>query len=187
MVLPLQEARRQRGEISPAPIGAAEAVARVEVQASASAGTTDVDHAGAGLHHPLRRPVRRLTELAATPAIVVGVGLNVGWPVDADAREALVATSLAACLAELPPRETILASVLAEFEATLTIVENDPRRLRELHLERSLTVGREVRIARADGTNLEGRAVDIDEDGRIVVRASGVDEALSAGDVTHLR
>jgi BirA family biotin operon repressor/biotin-[acetyl-CoA-carboxylase] ligase len=120
-------------------------------------------------------------------AIVVGVGLNVGWPVDADAREALVATSLAACLAELPPRETILASVLAEFEATLTIVENDPRRLRELHLERSLTVGREVRIARADGTNLEGRAVDIDEDGRIVVRASGVDEALSAGDVTHLR
>jgi BirA family biotin operon repressor/biotin-[acetyl-CoA-carboxylase] ligase len=59
--------------------------------------------------------------------------------------------------------------------------------LRELHLARSLTIGRDVRVARADGTDLEGRAVDIDEAGRIVVRVSGVDETLSAGDVTHLR
>ncbi len=120
-------------------------------------------------------------------AIVVGVGLNVGWPVEADARASLAATSLAACTDDTPAREAILAAVLAEFEATMTIVENDPRRLRELHLERSLTVGREVRVARADGTTIEGRAVDIDEDGRIVVRVAGVDEALSAGDVTHLR
>ncbi|MEO8693460.1 MAG: biotin--[acetyl-CoA-carboxylase] ligase [Acidimicrobiales bacterium] len=120
-------------------------------------------------------------------AIVVGVGLNVGWPVEPDARAALAATSLAACMDELPSREALLAAVLAEFEATLAIVENDPRRLRELHLERSLTVGRDVRVARADGTHIEGRAVDIDDGGRIVVRISGVDEALSAGDVTHLR
>jgi BirA family biotin operon repressor/biotin-[acetyl-CoA-carboxylase] ligase len=99
----------------------------------------------------------------------------------------LAATSLAACVDEVPPREVILAAVLTEFETTLTIVENDPHRLRDLHLDRTLTVGRDVRVARADGSNIEGRAVDIDEDGRIVVRASGVDEALSAGDVTHLR
>jgi BirA family biotin operon repressor/biotin-[acetyl-CoA-carboxylase] ligase len=66
-------------------------------------------------------------------------------------------------------------------------VESEPNGLRELHLARSLTVGRDVRVARADGTTLEGRAVDIDVDGRIIVRASGVDEVLSAGDVTHLR
>ncbi|HUP74424.1 MAG TPA: biotin--[acetyl-CoA-carboxylase] ligase [Acidimicrobiales bacterium] len=120
-------------------------------------------------------------------AIVVGVGLNVAWPCEPDARAELAATSLAACTDDVPPREAVLAAVLAEFETTLTNVETDPRRLRELHLSRSLTVGREVRVARADGTSLEGRAVDIDETGRIVVRASGVDEALSAGDVTHLR
>ena len=80
-----------------------------------------------------------------------------------------------------------LAAVLARFATVVGLVETEPRRLRELHLARSLTVGRDVRVARADGTSLEGRAVDIDEAGRIVVRASGVDEVLSAGDVTHLR
>jgi BirA family biotin operon repressor/biotin-[acetyl-CoA-carboxylase] ligase len=44
-----------------------------------------------------------------------------------------------------------------------------------------------VRVARADGTNLEGRAVDIDDAGRIVIRTPSGDEVLSAGDVTHLR
>ena len=128
-----------------------------------------------------------VVDAAGPAAVVVGVGLNVSWPVEPDARAALAATSLAACRDEVPRRDAILAAVLAEFEATLEIVENEPRRLRELHLARSLTIGREVRVARADGTDLEGRAVDIDEAGRIVVRVSGVDEALSAGDVTHLR
>ncbi len=120
-------------------------------------------------------------------AIVVGLGLNVAWPTDADARASLAATSLVACIDDVPDRGTILAAVLAKFATVLALVETDPHRLRELHLARSLTVGRDVRVARADGTRLEGRAVDIDEAGRIVVRASGVDEALSAGDVTHLR
>lgn len=120
-------------------------------------------------------------------AVVVGVGLNVSWPVEPDARADLVATSLAACSDDVPSRAAILAALLTAFEATLEIVENEPQRLRELHLERSLTVGRDVRIARADGSSIEGRAVDIDEAGRIVVRVRGVDEVLSAGDVTHLR
>ena len=120
-------------------------------------------------------------------AVVVGVGLNVAWPIDAEARRSLAATSLAACRDEVPGRGDLLAAVLARFATVVWLVETEPRRLRELHLARSLTVGRDVRVARADGTSLEGRAVDIDEAGRIVVRASGVDEVLSAGDVTHLR
>jgi len=128
-----------------------------------------------------------VVDAAGPAAIVVGVGLNVSWPVEPDARADLVATSLAACTDDVPRRDAVLAAVLTAFETTLQIAENEPRRLRELHLERSLTVGRDVRIARADGTSVEGRAVDIDEAGRIVVRVSGVDEALSAGDVTHLR
>jgi len=128
-----------------------------------------------------------VVDAAGPAAVVVGVGLNVSWPIEPDARAALAATSLSACLDDGPGRDVILAAVLAEFETTLGLVENEPRRLRELHLARSLTIGRDVRVARADGTDLEGRAVDIDESGRIVIRVSGVDEALSAGDVTHLR
>jgi BirA family biotin operon repressor/biotin-[acetyl-CoA-carboxylase] ligase len=120
-------------------------------------------------------------------AVVVGVGLNVAWPIDAEARRSLAATSLVACRDEVPGRGDVLAAVLTRFATLVGLVETDPRRLRELHLARSLTVGRDVRVARADGTSLEGRAVDIDDAGRIVVRASGVDEVLSAGDVTHLR
>jgi BirA family transcriptional regulator, biotin operon repressor / biotin---[acetyl-CoA-carboxylase] ligase len=120
-------------------------------------------------------------------AVVVGVGLNVAWPVEAEARSTLAATSLATCLDDVPERGPVLTAMLAEFANTLAVVETDPGHLRELHLGRSLTVGRDVRVARADGTQLEGRAVDIDDTGRIIVRSSSGDEALSAGDVTHLR
>jgi BirA family biotin operon repressor/biotin-[acetyl-CoA-carboxylase] ligase len=120
-------------------------------------------------------------------AAVVGLGLNVGWPVAADARSQLSATSLAVCIDDVPERRALLATVLSEFESALELVETDPGRLRELHLARSSTVGCAVRVARADGTNLEGRAVDIDDAGRIVVRTPSGDEVLSAGDVTHLR
>jgi BirA family biotin operon repressor/biotin-[acetyl-CoA-carboxylase] ligase len=120
-------------------------------------------------------------------AVVVGVGINVTWPVEPEARRSLAATSLAACRDDVPGRGEILAAVLAALAATVGLIETDPRRVRELHLAKSLTVGRDVRVARADGSTLEGRAIDIDESGRIVVRVSGVDEVLSAGDVTHLR
>jgi BirA family biotin operon repressor/biotin-[acetyl-CoA-carboxylase] ligase len=123
----------------------------------------------------------------APAAVVVGVGLNFGWPVAADARSSLSATSLAACLDPPPARGAVLGALLARFADTLSLVESDPARLRERHLARSITVGREVRIARADGTDVAGHAVDIDESGRVVVRIGGIVEALSAGDVTHLR
>jgi len=128
-----------------------------------------------------------VTDASGPIAAVVGLGLNVAWPVDAEVRSSLVATSLAACLDAVPERRAVLGLVVDEFARVLAFVETDPGRLRELHIARSATVGRDVRVARADGTNLEGRAVDIDEAGRIVVRTAGGDEALSAGDVTHLR
>jgi len=126
-------------------------------------------------------------EAGVPTAVVVGVGLNVAWPVEAEARTTLAATSLAACMDDVSERGPVLTAMLAEFARTLAVVETEPRLLRELHLGRSLTVGRDVRVARADGTHLEGRAVDIDDAGRIIVRSSAGDEALSAGDVTHLR
>jgi BirA family biotin operon repressor/biotin-[acetyl-CoA-carboxylase] ligase len=133
-----------------------------------------------------------LAELVVGPgavpaAVVVGVGLNVGWPVDVAARSSLAATSLAAILDPPPARGTVLDALLARFAEWVALVERDPAQLRDRHLERSITVGRDVRIARADGSHVEGHAVDIDALGRIVVRVDGNDEAFSSGDVTHLR
>ncbi len=49
------------------------------------------------------------------------------------------------------------------------------------------TLGRTVRVERADGV-LEGVATDVEPDGRlVVVDACAVTHRLAAGDVVHLR
>jgi BirA family biotin operon repressor/biotin-[acetyl-CoA-carboxylase] ligase len=59
--------------------------------------------------------------------------------------------------------------------------------LREAHRERSVTVGRNVRVERV-GDDLEGRAVDVAVDGALVVEvADGSTVEVLAGDVVHLR
>jgi BirA family biotin operon repressor/biotin-[acetyl-CoA-carboxylase] ligase len=128
-----------------------------------------------------------VVDAGAPSAVVIGVGLNTGWPESPDARAELSATSLAACIDRRPDRGAVLGHLLMQFAETLQLLEHDPGGLRDRHLARSITVGRAVRIARADGSHVEGHAVDIDASGRIVVRIDGIDEAFSAGDVTHLR
>ena len=50
------------------------------------------------------------------------------------------------------------------------------------------TIGREVRIERIDGAFVEGRAVDVDDDGRLVVLDTcAVTHRIEVGDVIHLR
>jgi BirA family biotin operon repressor/biotin-[acetyl-CoA-carboxylase] ligase len=128
-----------------------------------------------------------VVDVGVPVAVVVGVGINVGWPVDETARSSLAATSLAACVDPPPSRGAVLDALLDRFADMLALVEQDPAGLRERHVARSITVGRDVRIERADKTHVEGHALDVDEWGRIVVRVDGVDEPFSAGDVTHLR
>jgi BirA family biotin operon repressor/biotin-[acetyl-CoA-carboxylase] ligase len=50
------------------------------------------------------------------------------------------------------------------------------------------TIGSDVVVSLPDGTSLEGRATGIDPEGRLMVTAlSGVESAVSAGDVVHVR
>jgi len=48
-------------------------------------------------------------------------------------------------------------------------------------------VGREVDLHAADGRVSRVRAVGIDDQGRLVVRAAGAEYAVAAGDVVHVR
>jgi len=51
-----------------------------------------------------------------------------------------------------------------------------------------LTLGRIVRIELPDGLELEATAIDLDDDGRLVVAdRDGVRRSVAAGDVTHVR
>lgn len=59
--------------------------------------------------------------------------------------------------------------------------------LHEAVLRRCVTIGSAVRVSLPGGRMLEGVAVALDADGRLVVRADSVEHAVSAGDVVHVR
>jgi len=126
------------------------------------------------------------TSGAGSVAIVVGMGVNVGWPALSDDAPP-GATSLAAA-GHRVDRAELLESALVRFEARLTDLEapDGPERLRRAHLERSATVGGEVRVDMSDGP-ITGTAVDLALDGSLLVDSGDGSVAFRAGDVVHLR
>jgi BirA family biotin operon repressor/biotin-[acetyl-CoA-carboxylase] ligase len=80
-------------------------------------------------------------------------------------------------------REDLLAVFLAGYERRLADLEGT----RAVYRERLGTLGRSVRVERADG-NLVGTATGVDPSGRLLVTPDdGPTEAIAAGDVVHLR
>jgi BirA family biotin operon repressor/biotin-[acetyl-CoA-carboxylase] ligase len=119
---------------------------------------------------------------AAPPAVVLGIGLNVAQR--ADQLPVLTATSMLE--AGLPTdREQIAAMVLDEL-ARLCGQWASGSDLRSEYRQLSSTLGTPVRID-TDGQLLSGLAVDIAEDGELIVEIDGSPRRFAAGDVTHLR
>ena len=121
-------------------------------------------------------------------AVVVGLGLNLAWPTAEDYAPP-EATSLRAC-GHTINRWDLLAVVLAGFDTRLydLAAAAGPERLREAHLGRSATVGRQVRAETSVGP-VEGTAVDIGADGSLFIRPDGLAAdlvSIAAGDLTHL-
>jgi BirA family transcriptional regulator, biotin operon repressor / biotin---[acetyl-CoA-carboxylase] ligase len=122
--------------------------------------------------------------------IVVGTGLNVTASPDDLAQ----ATSLAELGASGVDREELLAAMLGEFEHWYrrwaageypgdAVVSG----LRAEYLRGCATIGKQVRVELPGGAVLSGRACDIDTAGRLLVAAGDTVEAVSAGDVVHVR
>jgi BirA family biotin operon repressor/biotin-[acetyl-CoA-carboxylase] ligase len=123
------------------------------------------------------------------PAVVVGIGINVGARIE-ELPEG--GTSLAAEGAAVD-RTELLSAVLRrlltdEAEWRATGGDPDATGLREAYRRHCATLGREVRVALPGGSDLVGRASDLDDDGRLVLREpSGAVRTVAAGDVVHLR
>lgn len=116
-------------------------------------------------------------------SVVVGMGMNVNW---ADAMPAELAATAVALdqLAGLPiDRSQLLAAVLVNLERWL---DESPAEVRAAHLRHSATVGQRVRVAQVGG-EIVGDAVDIADDGRLVVASESGRQSISVGDVVHLR
>jgi BirA family transcriptional regulator, biotin operon repressor / biotin---[acetyl-CoA-carboxylase] ligase len=120
-------------------------------------------------------------------AVVVGVGLNVTL-----SRAELpvpTATSLLIEDAASTDRAALLAAILTELAQRYRTWRAGPDapELRADYLRWSATVGREVRVELPGGAQLSGTAEDVDEVGRLVVRAPGHLVRVGAGDVVHVR
>jgi BirA family biotin operon repressor/biotin-[acetyl-CoA-carboxylase] ligase len=117
--------------------------------------------------------------------IIVGIGLNVSLRAD----ELPVPTATSLALEEAPAdRDPLLRAILrelarwhAEFRAGGESV------LREPYKALCATLGGQVRVELPDGSAVTGEACDIEEAGRLVVRAADGEHLLSAGDVVHVR
>jgi BirA family transcriptional regulator, biotin operon repressor / biotin---[acetyl-CoA-carboxylase] ligase len=79
-------------------------------------------------------------------------------------------------------RDALLDEFLARLEVALEKLDEVPARYRE----RLTTLGRHVRVERVHDT-LEGDAVDVTDDGALVIRVDDRFELVTAGDVIHLR
>lgn len=125
--------------------------------------------------------------------VVIGAGLNL--TMTADELPTPTATSLS--LVGADPNDLLdraLAAYLGELRGLYESfaaagLDAGSSGLRSAVVARCNTIGRSVRVELPDGAQLFGTAVDVDDLGRLVVRA--LDDArlvtIAAGDVTHLR
>jgi BirA family biotin operon repressor/biotin-[acetyl-CoA-carboxylase] ligase len=105
---------------------------------------------------------------------IVGIGLNVRPPVPPGA----------AALSEFSPvhRAELLARILEELENQYENLSK-PEHILENWKKYSVTLGQEVTIQTPRG-ELRGRALDLAEDGALVVESQGATERIAAGDVS---
>ncbi|MEO3754221.1 biotin--[acetyl-CoA-carboxylase] ligase [Streptomyces sp. B6B3] len=126
----------------------------------------------------------------ATPAVVLGIGLNVS--LRADELPVPGAGSLALADAETTDRDPLLRAVLrslGDWYDRWVAAGGDPAvsGLQEAYVAGCATLGRRVRAVLPGDTELRGEAVALDGDGRLVVRTDdGVSHPVSAADVVHL-
>lgn len=124
-----------------------------------------------------------------TPAgVVVGIGLNVDQ--SDDELPVPTATSLRMVTDGHPvglTREHLLLRLLSHLAEVVTDWGADPDRVRDAYRRSCATLGREVHVDLGTEGRLQGRAVEVDTDGHLVVDLDGARRTLAAGDVTHVR
>ncbi|MEX0836608.1 MAG: biotin--[acetyl-CoA-carboxylase] ligase [Nitriliruptor sp.] len=132
-----------------------------------------------------------LVERHAVPqgeVLVIGTGIDLDWREVPRSGDADAWTSVAESAGRDVDRVSVLADLLRGLAVWLRSVPADPLRLLTAYRDACATVGTDVRVTFPDGEVLEGRAVDLDRDGRLVVESPVAGKvAVTAGDVEHVR
>ncbi|WP_435770806.1 biotin--[acetyl-CoA-carboxylase] ligase [Nocardioides sp. SYSU DS0651] len=127
------------------------------------------------------------------PAAIAGVGINVAMT--ADELPVPTATSLAVATGGsptgAPDRTTVLLAAVAAIREGYDVWQaggdQGTSRLAASYRSQCATLGQQVRVDLPGGGTLTGRAVDVDDDGRLVVETADGVERVGAGDVVHVR
>lgn len=120
--------------------------------------------------------------------IVVGMGMNVRALADRPDELRATATSVEEVAGRPVAVDEVLAAWLAAFEGRYGVLVADGGDLATAvdHRSACATLGRRVAVQLAAET-VEGDAVDVDDDGHLVVEVDGARRAFPVGDVVHLR
>ena len=118
--------------------------------------------------------------------VLLGIGINVNNDLPEDLKD--LATSLRALLRKRIPRVLLLAVTLSRLDALYEEFKRGKvKKILNRWTSLSCTIGREVE-AIYRGRTVRGKAIGLREDGSLILRLKdGSLEAVSAGDVVHLR
>lgn len=119
--------------------------------------------------------------------LVIGMGINLDWR-GADAHaDAPGAISVAEVVGSDVDRWAVLADLLRALEAWLRDAPREPVRMLVAYRSRCATIGQDVRVSLPGEEILEGRAVDLTDDGALIVATPRANVTVTAGDVVHVR
>ncbi len=118
------------------------------------------------------------------PMVVIGIGINV----DQTADELPVPTATSLALAGHPvDRTALFGDVVQHLRARLGHFAGSPGTFVNQYRGRSASLDRDVTVALPGDRVVEGRVLDIDQHGLLVLQTTDGTLTLSAGDVVHLR
>ncbi len=114
---------------------------------------------------------------------LLGVGVNVNNELPPEVEGA---ASVRGLLGRAVPRGPLLLRLLAELDRVYSGLEREPRGVLGEWRALSATLGRRVLVATEDGL-VEGLAVDVTDDGALVVESGGARTVIYSGEVVRAR
>lgn len=121
------------------------------------------------------------------PVLVIGCGLNLDWRGVERTDEERAWISVAEAIDAEVDRVAVLVALLTALSGGLGRVAARPDVVLGEYRARCATLGQRVRLEQPGRPPLEGDAVEVDADGRLVIAVGADRRPVDVGDVVHVR